>query len=433
MAILNRKTCAALLAALLSLVLWAGSAAGEVVSRNPLLTPPVIDEYTQTEDEFLNILLLGIDYGGETFKTDFGKKLKDCHTDGVVVVSINKTDSAISLVSIPRDSVTYVPGVKGIYKFNGAINCGDTIEEGLKLACDAASWHLGGIEINKYIAVDATALVALGNAIGGVDFDVDAPFNGTTGKRYRAGMQHLDGMGIMDYMRVRKAHATEYTDLGRTKRQRTMIKAILSKIKSDPKLVMSILQIYQSGDLNIFTNIGIADALSLAPMALSLDMDAISLHVLEGKYKTFMKNFTFNDQDTRLQVIRTVYGLEAEPQPYVSFAYTRWLTEAGLTTAKYINIGRAVLEHAKSVNDAVHTAEYQALDQAIDACILAFDQAADTTSPKDTNAMIQARNAMKPVVEAAARTFRYPEAVKWGRSDYWYRDPMINERQLNWN
>lgn len=418
----------------LSVLLLAAPAMAEVVSRNPLLTPPVIDHYTKTEDKFLNILLLGIDYGGDTYNTSGGKKkLEDCHTDGVVVVSINQTNGSISLVSIPRDSYTYIPGVKGIYKFNGAINCGDTLEEGIQLACDAASWHLGGVEISKYIAVDATALVALGDAIGGVDFEVDARFGGSGGKWYNAGMQHLDGQGIMDYMRVRKAHTKEYNDLDRTKRQREMLKAIFAKIKQNPSLVTDILSLYKKGELNIFTNISVVQALTLTPTLLTLDFGSISTQVLEGKYQTFMKNFTFNDQAHRQQVIKEVYGLDVPQMPYVSYKYTKWLTESGLTTAKYINMGRAVLEHAKSVESAIDTETYKALDEAIDACILAFDQAADTNTDADTNAMIKARNAMKPAVEAAAKAFKYPEKIKWGRNEYWYNEPMINERWLNWN
>ena len=429
----NRNILRMLFALVLLFLLVCPGALAEIVSRNPLLTPPVISEYTQTEDEFLHILLLGID-GGDTYNTSGGKKkLEDCHTDGVIVASINKTQGKISLVSIPRDSLTYVPGIRGIYKFNGAINCADTLEEGFKLACDAASWHLGGIEITKYIAIDATALVALGDAIGGVDFEVDARFGGSNGKWYNAGMQHLDGTGIMDYMRVRKAATKDYNDLGRTKRQRAMMKAIFAKIKQNPSLAMDVLKVYQSGELNIFSNISIINALTLIPTVLALDLENVSTHVLEGKYQTFMKNFTFNDQDVRLQVLRDVYGLEAEPMPYVSYKYSKWLTEAGLTTAKYINLARAVLEHAKAQSGAAEHADYKSLDEAIDACILAFDQAADTTTDADTNAMIKARNALKPTVEQAAKTFKYPDKIKWGRNDYWYNEPLINERWLNWN
>lgn len=425
------KRIALLLAALL-LCLMSCAALGEVVSRNPLLTPPEITEYTKTEDQFLNILLLGIDYGGDTYDTSGGKhKLEDCHTDGVVVVSLNQTKGTVHLVSIPRDSLTYVPGVRGIYKFNAAINCADTMEEGFKLACDAASWHLGGIEINKYIAVDATALAALGDAIGGIDFDVEARFGDSRGRWYDAGMQHLDGIAIMSYMRARKGITENYTDLGRTNRQREMLMAIFSKIKKNPALMTDILALYTGGELNIFTNIGMLDALKLAPTVLSMDLGNISSHVLTGPYKTFMKNFTFNEQDHRVQVIKEVYGVVAEPMQHVSYEYTRWLTDAGLTTAKYINMGRAVLEYGKE-NGLTDTKEYKALDEAIDACVLAFDDAADSMGKQATEDMVYLRNKMKPAVEKAAKAFKYPTEIKWGRNSYWYREEMINERQLEW-
>jgi len=406
---------------------------GEVVSVNPLLTPPRPGSYAATQDDFLNILLLGIDFGGEDYITSGKKKkLEDCHTDGVVIVSLNRTKNTVSLISIPRDSLTYIPGVKGIYKFNAAINCADTLEEGLALACEAASWHLGGVQISKYIAVDETALVAVGDAIGGIDIEVEARFQGVD-RWYNAGMQHLDGEGIMSYMRARKNIAKNYNDLGRTNRQRAVLKAIFEKIKQNPSLVTKVLSLYTGGGLNIFTNVSVLDALSIAPSLLSIDMGSIDSHVLEGKYQTFMKNFTFNDQAERCRIIREVYGLDAQPHEYVSYAYTKWLTEAGLTTAKYINIARAVLSHAGAQEGAAQHEAYLALDAATDACIAAFDLAAITTSDKDTKAMVAARNQLKPAVEKAAKAFRYPDEIKWGRSDYWYREPMINERQLNWN
>ena len=40
-------------------------------------------------------------------KTD----LNECHTDAIVVASINKTQKKLDLVSIPRDVLIYVPGV----------------------------------------------------------------------------------------------------------------------------------------------------------------------------------------------------------------------------------------------------------------------------------------------------------------------------------
>ncbi len=125
-------------------------------SKNPLIDPwPV--PHVETEDEFYNILLAGIDLGNYTGVWASGGKnvLEDCHTDVVMVVSLNKTKNTVSLVSLPRDTLTYVPDVHGIYKLNAAFNCAETAEEGMERVCDAVTWLLGGVEIHR---TDAAAL-----------------------------------------------------------------------------------------------------------------------------------------------------------------------------------------------------------------------------------------------------------------------------------
>lgn len=422
-------------AALLCAMLLSSCAGAEKASRNPLLTPPVIGEYVQTEDEFLNILLLGIDYGGRAYPTSGGKKaLEECHTDGAIVVALNRTKGEIDLISIPRDALTYVPGVLGIYKFNGAINCAQTLEEGLARTCQAASWHLGGIRIDRYVAIDATALVELGNAIGGVDFEVDMNYEGTHGF-YRRGLQHLDGYGIFDYMCARTNATKDANDLGRTRRQRDMLSAIFAKLKKEPALLLKALAVYTEGKVNILTDFSVTDALAIAQTALSLDMERVQTHVLTGAYKAFMKNFTFVDQENRQQVIEAVFGVSVEPMPYVDYRYTTWLTGSGLLAAKSINIGRSVLAHAQKT--AAMTQEqqdaYAELDEAVDACIDAFDAAADSGSSRDTDVMMIARQRLKKAASAAAEAFAYPENLRWARLDDWYNEIMINEYQLNWN
>lgn len=115
---------------------------------NPLVNPQKI-EYVETEHEYLNILLAGIDFGRKGYLGSYHKtELLQCHADAMLVIAMDRTDGSVDLISLPRDSLTYVPGVRGIYKLNGAVNCGDTLEEGLECACAAASWLLGGVEVS---------------------------------------------------------------------------------------------------------------------------------------------------------------------------------------------------------------------------------------------------------------------------------------------
>ena len=171
---------------------------------NPMLGETEKGSFTRTKDDIVNILLLGIDYGYEySTLISYKGELEDCHTDAVVVVAINKTQNTLDLISLPRDTVSYAPGVQGMYKLNGVINCAESIEEGIEAVCQSVSWHLGGVKIDHYIAVDVPALIALGDAIGGVEFDLEMSYTATSG-HYKKGLQVLDGQGIMDYVRARK-------------------------------------------------------------------------------------------------------------------------------------------------------------------------------------------------------------------------------------
>ena len=44
----------------------------------------------------------------------------------------------------------------------------------------------------------------IGDLIGGIDYDLDMAYTGSSGRTYQKGYQHLDGTGIYDYMRARR-------------------------------------------------------------------------------------------------------------------------------------------------------------------------------------------------------------------------------------
>ena len=62
------------------------------VSKNPLVDPKEPQTVTETEDEYFNILIMGIDQGFKGYWGSGGKrKLEECHSDQNIVVSINMT------------------------------------------------------------------------------------------------------------------------------------------------------------------------------------------------------------------------------------------------------------------------------------------------------------------------------------------------------
>ena len=406
--------------------------AEEVVSKNPLIDPQKV-EAAKTPQRYTNVLLLGIEFSEHSkFRWSASSQkntLDKCHTDSIMVASINMTTGDVNLVSLPRDTLTYVPSVHGIYKLNAAFNCSDSIEEGFKRIRSAASWLLGGIQIDHFCAVDISTMVALGDYIGGVDLDVEMAYRGSSGRKYKQGMQHLDGRGMMDYIKARKNATVNANDLGRTNRNRRMMSAIFLKLKGNVNLIKKSWDYATSGELNFFTDMTLAKVLNLLNKV--KNADRIGSYVLTGKYRFALDNwnFTFTDQANRIDVIKQVYGIEVPELPYVSYEYTKWLFEEGFTTVRYVSYTRDLLEkfgQQEKMTDA-QSAALKKLEAALAETIQAFDKAADTMGAgNDQSKMIKARRALRDIANEVNVLFT-GEEINWYSGKLWFADPAINE------
>lgn len=420
----------------------------EIKSKNPILNPQKL-EYVEADHDLYNILILGIDYTDPTLP--FGtsgkhskekKNLTGCHTDAVLVVSVDQTDNVIRLLSLPRDTLTYVPGVNGIYKLNAAFNCADDIDDGFERACEAVSWLCGGIKIDAYAAVDVEAMITLCDVMGGVDFKLEMTYNGTAknggAKRYYAGQQHMDGWDIFNYVRARRNATVEGTDMGRTGRQRRMMIAIFQKLRDHPNLIAKVWNKAMSGDINFYTNIKNATYARLSKTLEKMNGNSIESYVFDSVYMLGLGewNFNFTKQDKRQEVLSKVFGINADELPYVSYKYTEWLKTKGFSTVRTVKISRNVLQYSRKLDNL--TLEQQAacekLEAAHDDAVLAFDQASDTMQSSDYSIMIEKRDLLRTATEEAATVLGYPEEIVWNSGLQWYRDPLINEcNQINWN
>ncbi len=410
----------------------ASSAMAENAGKhNPLIDPQPVS-YLELDKNIKNILLLGID------KSDAAvAKGRDYHTDAILVAAVNFDDSKIDLVSLPRDTLTYVPRIQGIYKLNAAINCGGgKTEEGFLKACEAASWVLGGIRIDYYCAVDMEAMADIGDAIGGVDFKLDMSYSGSYGK-YHKGMQHLNGKGILDYLRVRRNATENANDLGRTARQRDLIITILKKMLGDKDSLASALKAIQNRKDGFFTNMSLAQMLTYLPLAMKVDLDTIGSHVITGKYRTALNgwNFTFTDQKSRREVIKKVYGTDVPELEFVSYAYTKWLMANGFAVVRYISIAKLMREDISRQDAATMSTEQKEVldlfDRAYGKTVEAFDQAADSMSERDTKSMTAAAKELRRQGDALYELFDGIGKPAWVSGQYWYADRMINEVDVN--
>lgn len=169
----------------------------------------------------LNILLIGSDASSKEKKR--ADVMENGNTDVMMLVSINTQNKTIKLVSFMRDSYTYLKGYDKFAKLNAAcVNGGpaylvDVIEDDYK------------IEIDGYAMVDFDTFTQCIDIVGGVTVDVPE----AVGKKYKMPYGEnvsLDGAQALDFCRERKLFFDG--DVTRTKNQRMVVNALISKCKS---------------------------------------------------------------------------------------------------------------------------------------------------------------------------------------------------------
>jgi LCP family protein required for cell wall assembly len=282
------------------------------------------------QQNIVNILLIGVDYAEE--RVTWGGK-HEYHSDVMIVMAINFDENRVDLISLPRDTYAKIPGIKGIYKLNASINCGGGFEApggtGFLKTCEAANWMLGEAgeiyPINYYYAVTMPAVKELVNAIGGVDYDLDVSFT-MMGRSYTAGPTHLNGQGVLDYLRVRK-NVAGAGDLYRINRQKEMLIAIFESMQKK-NLILKAPEIISSFDGQLYTNCSFGQTAALTKFAYTLDKDNIGMYSMDGTEPTSMFgwNFVLTNQTKRVQIIKEVYGIDVPQELEYTYDYAdyRW-------------------------------------------------------------------------------------------------------------
>jgi len=420
---------------------FAAAEEAEVKPYNPMLFPSSGISYISCPDTIVNVLLMGIDFGTDGYwGSGYKEDIRDCHTDAVMVIAVNLTKNRIDLISLPRDSVTIVPGVRGIYKLNGAVNCGDTLMEGLGRTTASVEQMLGGIKIDCWFAVDMNTMFKLGDAIGGVDFYVDMKYVGSSGKSYVVGWTHLNGTGIMDYVRARTNATVDGNDLGRARRQRDMMTAVFNQMIENPESAANVLGVLGDPDAGFFTSMTNAQAVGFAmllPMLMQLDENSFASYSLDGKYRTAMGyNFTFTDQEHRAEVIQTVYGVAVEPLPYVSFQHASFLMNTGFASIHAITAAKEFMDQVEAMKLKFDDEQQAAWDHLVESywdAVDYFQNAEDTLDLDYTDRMKATRDTLRRAGNDLAELIGFGGEIAWQHTvKYWYDDPYINEYQLDW-
>ena len=226
--------------------------------------------------DILHVLLIG---------ADGSKYIKDQNTDVLIVAVVNRATTQVSLLSIPRDLWVYIPSY-GWGRINTAHKIGHHKEYqgmGPGLLMDTIE-HNFGIPVEHWVRVDFDGFARAVDELGGVDVTIPCPVN----LRYRpptsdqeeemwldAGVHHMDGALALRYVRTRR----NGDDFQRAPRQQQLMKALWDQAKG-PGLIARIPGLWLALRDSFDADMGMGDALSLAPLALKLTPERVLSHYI---------------------------------------------------------------------------------------------------------------------------------------------------------
>jgi len=164
-----------------------------------------------------NILLIGVDERNDD---------ENSRSDTMMLISIDKKNEQIKMLSFMRDTWVEIPG-HGYAKMNAACRYG-----GAELVMETID-HNFDVKVDNYILVDFEAFKDIVDSLGGVTVEVEereAEFiNETTRQNIDYGEEvELNGEEALVYVRIRKLDSDFY----RTQRQRKVISAIIESAKN---------------------------------------------------------------------------------------------------------------------------------------------------------------------------------------------------------
>lgn len=214
-----------------------------------------------------NYLLLGIDDDGND----------NSRTDTMMVLSWNKSNGDIRVVSLMRDIYADIPGYKS-YKLNTAYYLG-----GVQTAKDTIS-GMFGIPIHHYAIVDFDNFESLVDLAfpKGVEINVQKEMSEKIGVTLTPGMKQLNGQELLGYARFR---ADSEGDFGRVRRQQEVIAAI-KKEAFHPAIVARMPKVLGALSNYIETDLTEKDAIvrmMRAAMSKGIEVETMTIPV-EGSY-----------------------------------------------------------------------------------------------------------------------------------------------------
>lgn len=252
------------------------------------------DKKYKYNEDVINFLCLGIDKEipiEEKIAIPQVESGSEGFADTIVLISIDVESGKIRLLAIPRETITPIKIMRSDGSFDRNENIqlnyqyvyGTDATASCELMVDTVSNLLYQVPIQRYCSVNLSAIPILNDAIGGVDVQILEDVKGKN-RTYRAGdIVHLTGNMSLDYVRQRDTQIFG-SSLGRLDRQKQYITNYFATAKEAVKNDLTLpLNIYNSLQDNMCTNITTEDIAYLVPELLDVDLNAEDMTTVPGE------------------------------------------------------------------------------------------------------------------------------------------------------
>ncbi|MBV9259582.1 MAG: LCP family protein, partial [Ktedonobacteraceae bacterium] len=281
-------TSVVLVVLILALVIMGVVTSQRVLAFGSAISPqaPLSSQLSMGADR-TNLLVMGYGGGGHD-----GAYL----TDSNLVISLIPNSHHTSLISVPRDLwVTYPQGSAQHTKLNALYTIASNGNAKPIAGGDAVAAKISvvtGLNVKYWMTINFAGFRDLINSIGGIDINVQTPFNACypanddanvnpnwTVVDFKKGVQHMDGETAIRYARAREPlsvcgkgvseNQAQLSDFARSQRQQDIIKAALAKVKQVttwPSFFNALTALQKT----IYTNLSLND---LARFVLAMDLN----------------------------------------------------------------------------------------------------------------------------------------------------------------
>jgi polyisoprenyl-teichoic acid--peptidoglycan teichoic acid transferase len=228
------------------------------------------------------------------------RKEKAMRTDALMLATFNQKQKSVKLLSIPRDTLVYIPNKGREDKINHAYGKGgisstmDTVEE------------LLDIPVDYYVKMNFEAFIDVVEALNGIDVNVTKAIDEMDSKdrhhaiKLQPGFQTLNGEEALAYARTRKIDS----DIERGKRQQEIIKSIISKASS-AKSVTKYGNVMEAVGENMETDLSFDEMKSFLDYATAGNQLNVETLSLEGSNSTIGGVYYYQLDESALELVKT--------------------------------------------------------------------------------------------------------------------------------